>query len=108
VMKAIECTTGDMSTSQKLRIFFGTSDRHVGCWKVIADFRLPGKLYDSHTGQFYRQKDQADIKTDFQFWIRFDDEKPEIVEMESDELNEVFTLTRDEWAGIKGNLKYVG
>ena len=108
VMRAIEAPDDGMSQAQRLRIFFGTSDRHVGCFKVLTPFDLKGKVYDAYVGQFTNVRTPYFIEEGFQFYVRFDDEKPGIVEAESDELNEIFTLTEEEWNAIKGNLKYVG
>lgn len=92
-----------------LHLWFGVNERVIYCVKAKKGFKLPGQVRDPNTRFLINpSSEQRAQDKGSQFWVRFNREYPDLVEVQIDESEVVFEMTLSQWEGIKGNLLHVG
>lgn len=92
-----------------VRIWFGVSERPIGCYKVKKSFQMPGVTRDPDSLQLENVTEkEKTIRRGDQLWVRFHENRPDFVEVELDHSAKVFELKLPDWNGIRTNLEYVG
>lgn len=82
---------------------FGVKTRRILQYTVVNDFKMPG-MYKPRPFVFIRGLiDEAMVKKGRVLFIRFDDQYPNVIDVETDH-SKVFQLTDKEWLRIKNNL----